>query len=145
MGDWFETFRILDAPSRFVRANLMLIWLTVIFLFWLSSPVKAISHPWEIWQAFQRMWAIETQANLVYNTYLTLKLNAFGLFWASLISLSIAYFSVIPVLKTLNQMVQWLRYIPIVSVESFNRRRDRSANMCFTPKPTNKLKFIFIF
>lgn len=114
-GDWFEIFRILGAPSRFVRANLMLIWLTVIFLFWLSSPVKEIPHPWEIWQAFQRMWAIETQVNLVYNTYLTLKLNIFSLFWASLISLIISYFSVLPALKPLNQMVRWLRYIPIVS------------------------------
>ncbi|HRH41680.1 MAG TPA: ABC transporter permease subunit [Pyrinomonadaceae bacterium] len=113
--DWLQAFRILGAPSRFVRANLMLIWLVGIFLFWLTSPVKAIPHPTEIWQAFQRMWALETQANLVYSTYLTLKLNLFGLFWATSISLIISYFSVIPLLKPLNQFVQWLRYIPIVS------------------------------
>ena len=115
VDNWLQAFRILGAPSRFVRANLMLIWLAVIFLFWLTSPANAVPHPSEIWQAFQRMWHLETQANLVYNIYLTLKLNIFGLFWAVLVSLIISYISIIPLLKPLNQMVQWLRYIPIVS------------------------------
>lgn len=64
-----------------------------------------------------RMFASEANdtSNLVYNTWVTLKLNIFGILLASLISLLIAYISCLPFLQPLNQVLQWFRYLPIVA------------------------------
>jgi NitT/TauT family transport system permease protein len=44
----------------------------------------------------------------------TLKLNIVGLLISSVISVLIAYLSVIPLFQPFNKIIQWLRYIPIV-------------------------------
>jgi ABC-type nitrate/sulfonate/bicarbonate transport system permease component len=61
------------------------------------------------------MWSLSNESNLVYNTYVTLRLNVIGLLLATLISLLLSYFSVLPVLRPLNQVLQWFRYLPIVA------------------------------
>lgn len=114
-NDLLEAFRILGAPGRFVRANLLIIWLVILFLVWAFSPIPGMPYPSEVLAAFQEMWASDDTNNLVYNTYVTLKLNVLGLFYATILSLIISYLSVLPVLRPLNQMLQWLRYLPIVA------------------------------
>lgn len=112
-----EIFRLCGEPARFLRANLFIIWLAILFLFWVFTPIQGIPYPSEVLTAFQRMFASEANdtSNLVYNTWTTLKLNIIGLFFASVVSLIIAYFSVVPFLQPLNQVLQWLRYLPIVA------------------------------
>src|SRR5262245_31190523 len=60
------------------------------------------------------MWSAEGSQGLVYHVYVTLNLNCVALGYAAVISLAIAYLSVIPLFQPVNKMVQWLRYIPIV-------------------------------
>lgn len=112
-----EVFRFCGEPARFMRANLFVIWIVILFLFWMFTPIQGIPYPSEVLAAFQRMFASEANdtSNLVYNTWTTLKLNIVGLFFASVVSLLIAYFSVLPVLQPLNQVLQWFRYLPIVA------------------------------
>lgn len=110
-----EAFRLLGAPGRFVRANLLLIWLVILFLVWFFSPVKGMPYPSEVWAAFQEMYSASDQGNLVYNTYVTLKLNVLGLFWATVLSLFVSYLSVVPFMHPLNKILQWFRYLPIVA------------------------------
>lgn len=112
-----HVFRILGEPGRFIRANLFVIWLAILFLFWVFTPIQGIPYPSEVWAAFQRMFSSEANdtSNLVYNTWVTLKLNIFGLFLASVISLIVAYLSCLPFMQPLNQFLQWLRYLPIVA------------------------------
>lgn len=112
-----ETFRFCGEPARFMRANLFVIWIVILFLFWMFTPIQGIPYPSEVLTAFQRMFASEANdtSNLVYNTWTTLKLNIVGLFFASVVSLLIAYFSVLPILQPLNQILQWFRYLPIVA------------------------------
>lgn len=112
-----ETFRFCGEPARFMRANLFVIWVVILFLFWMFTPIQGIPYPSEVLTAFQRMFASEANdtSNLVYNTWTTLKLNIVGLFFASVVSLLIAYFSVLPILQPLNQILQWFRYLPIVA------------------------------
>ncbi|MCD9185962.1 MAG: ABC transporter permease subunit [Pyrinomonadaceae bacterium] len=112
-----ETFRFCGEPARFMRANLFVIWIVILFLFWMFTPIQGIPYPSEVLAAFQRMFASEANdtSNLVYNTWTTLKLNIVGLFFASVVSLLIAYFSVLPILQPLNQILQWFRYLPIVA------------------------------
>ena len=112
-----ETFRILGEPTRFMRANLFIIWIAILFLFWFFTPIQGIPYPSEVLTAFTRMFASEANdsSNIVYNTWATLKLNIVGLFFASMLALIIAYFSVVPFLQPLNQILQWFRYLPIVA------------------------------
>ncbi|MEP6925898.1 MAG: hypothetical protein ABI954_15630 [Pyrinomonadaceae bacterium] len=110
-----EAFRLLGAPGRFVRANLLFIWLVILFAVWSLSLIRGMPYPSEVWRAFQEMYASNESNNLVITTYTTLKLNVLGLFWATLVSLVFSYISVVPFLYPLNKFLQWLRYIPIIA------------------------------
>jgi ABC-type nitrate/sulfonate/bicarbonate transport system permease component len=112
-----EIFRILGEPGKIFRAYLFVFWLIVLFLFWTFTPINGMPYPSEVWAAFQRMFSSEANdtSNLVYNTWVTLQLNIFGLLLASLISLFVAYLSCLPFLQPLNQVLQWFRYLPIVA------------------------------
>jgi ABC-type nitrate/sulfonate/bicarbonate transport system permease component len=112
-----EAFRFCGSPAKFVRANLFVIWILILFLFWVFTPIQGIPYPSEVWEAFQKMFAsaANDSSNLIYNTWTTVKLNIVGLFFASVISLIIAYFSILPLLQPFNQILQWFRYLPIVA------------------------------
>lgn len=110
-----EIFRILGEPSRVFRAYLFVFWILLIFLFWTFTPIQGMPYPSEVLTAFQRMFALEDSNNLIYNTWVTVKLNIVGLFFASIISLLIAYCSCLPILQPFNQILQWFRYLPIVA------------------------------
>src|SRR5687767_11473648 len=99
-----EAFRFCGSPARFVRANLFAIWIIILFLFWMFLPIPGIPYPSEVLTAFQRMFASASNdsSNLVYNTWTTVKLNIVGLFFASIISILVAYFSILPLLQPLN-------------------------------------------
>jgi NitT/TauT family transport system permease protein len=60
------------------------------------------------------MYNAQGSGGLVPNVYTTLKLNVIGLLYSAIISLVIAYLSVLPILQPFNKIVQWLRYIPII-------------------------------
>ena len=109
-----EIVRVYGTVGAFVRSNLMLLWIALALLVWFFNPIKALPYPSEVLHAFQRMWRAEGSSGLVYNVYVTLKLNVVGLLYSALISLAVAYLSVVPLFQPFNKLVQWLRYIPIV-------------------------------
>lgn len=109
-----EAVRVYGTVSAFTRSNLVLIWIAFVLLFWFFNPIKALPYPSEVLGAFKKMWGAEGSQGLVYNVYVTLKLNVVGLLYSSLVSVVIAYLAVIPVFQPFNKMVQWLRYIPVV-------------------------------
>jgi NitT/TauT family transport system permease protein len=111
---YFQAIRLLGDPGFFVRANLLVLWLAAFALFWLFNPIKALPYPSELWGALGQMWAAPGSQGLVYNTYVTLKLNVVGLLYSTILSLLIAYMSVLPFFQPFNKLVQWLRYIPII-------------------------------
>ncbi|MDQ3133251.1 MAG: ABC transporter permease subunit [Acidobacteriota bacterium] len=113
-GAYLQAVRLIGNPGAFVRSNLILIWLALFVLVWIFNPIKAMPYPSEIWRALGEMWRLQGSQGLVYNTYVTLKLNVVGLLYATIISLVIAYLSVVPLFQPFNKTVQWLRYIPIV-------------------------------
>jgi ABC-type nitrate/sulfonate/bicarbonate transport system permease component len=110
-----EIFRILGEPSRIFRAYLFVFWIAVIFVFWAFTPIQGMPYPSEVWAAFQRMFALEDSNNLIYNTWVTVRLNVVGIIFASVISLIVAYLSCLPLMQPLNQILQWFRYLPIVA------------------------------
>lgn len=110
-----ELVRVFGEPGRLMRLVLFLVWVAAFFVVWLLNPVQGIPYPSEVLHAFKRMWALNDEKNLIYNVYVTLKLNVVGLFYASIISLIFSYISVMPLLRPVNQMMQWFRYLPIVA------------------------------
>src|SRR5262245_16104147 len=113
-GSFNETLRVYGSIGAFARSSLMVIWVAVILTVWFVNPIKALPTPFEVFDAFGKMWNAEGSNGLIPNVYITLKLNVVGLLYSSLLSLAIAYLSVIPLFRPFNKMVQWLRYIPII-------------------------------
>jgi len=111
---YLQSLRLHGDPGFFVRANLLVLWLAAFALFWLFNPIKALPYPSELWRALGQMWTAPGGQGLVYNTYVTLKLNVVGLLYSTILSLLIAYMSVLPFFQPFNKLVQWLRYIPII-------------------------------
>jgi NitT/TauT family transport system permease protein len=109
-----EMLRVYGTVGSFARSNLIVIWIGLALLFWFLNPIKALPTPPEVIEAFGRMWRAQGSQGLIYNVYVTLKLNLVGLGYAAIISLVVAYLSVLPIFQPFNKMIQWLRYIPIV-------------------------------
>jgi NitT/TauT family transport system permease protein len=110
-----EAVRVYGSVGVFTRSNLAIIWLVLILGIWFLNPIKALPLPHEVLAAIVKMWKTDQPGQgLAYNVYVTLKLNVVGVGYASIISIIVAYLSVIPVFQPFNKMVQWLRYIPIV-------------------------------
>jgi NitT/TauT family transport system permease protein len=111
---YFQAVRLYGDPGLFVRLNLLLLWLAAFVLFWVFNPIKALPYPSEIWTTLNQMWSRQDSGGLVYNIFVTLKLNVVGLLYSTILSLLIAYMSVLPFFQPFNRLVQWLRYIPII-------------------------------
>ena len=109
-----EIVRVYGNVGTFIRTNLSLLWLGLFLLLWIFNPIKALPYPSEVLAAFRSMWSAPGSQGMVYNIWVTLKLNLVGLLFSSIISLVIAYLSVIPLFQPFNKIVQWLRYLPIV-------------------------------
>lgn len=114
LGNLGEVYRLYGEPGRFVRSNLFLLWLAAFFLFWLFNPVEAFPYPGEVARALRKLCDAPGTSNLVYNTWVTLKLNAVGTALATILSLAVAYLGVLPVFQPFNRAMQALRYLPIV-------------------------------
>jgi hypothetical protein len=82
---YFQAVRLQGDPGFFVRANLLVLWLAAFALFWLFNPIKALPYPSELWRALGQMWSAPGSQGLVYNTYVTLKLNVVGLFYSTVL------------------------------------------------------------
>lgn len=109
-----DLVRVYGSLGSLARMNLAFFWLLLAVLVWLLNPIRALPTPGEVIRALGNMWNAPGGQGLVYNVYVTLKLNVVGLTYSSLVSLLISYLSVIPLFRPFNKMVQWLRYIPIV-------------------------------
>lgn len=109
-----EMLRVYGAVGGFARSHIVILWVVILLLVWFFNPIKAMPYPSEVLRAFQRMWNAPGSSGLVYNVYVTLKLNIVGVLISSVLSLLISYLAVIPLFQPFNKFIQWLRYIPIV-------------------------------
>jgi NitT/TauT family transport system permease protein len=109
-----ETVRVYGDVGAFVRSHIVIIWLFILALIWYFNPIKALPWPSEVLTAFRRMLSADGSQGMIYNIWVTLKLNVVGLLISALISLLVSYLSVIPIFQPFNKIIQWLRYIPII-------------------------------
>src|SRR6266540_1828298 len=91
-----EMVRVYGSLGAFARSNLVIVWIGLLLAVWFFNPIKALPFSGEVLRAFGHMWSAAGGQGLLYNIYVTLKLNIVGLGYAAIISLAIAYLSVIP-------------------------------------------------
>jgi NitT/TauT family transport system permease protein len=102
-------------PNRILSAGAMqiLIWTEVALglLLWIKSPFKVLPRPLEVLHALQGMWLTQ---GLGPELLTSIKLNLEALAWSTVISLGLAYLSVVPVFRPLVAAVSKGRFLSIV-------------------------------
>ncbi|MGV3617784.1 MAG: ABC transporter permease [Fimbriimonas sp.] len=101
-------------PNRAVSPTVMRIIVAVevaIFLIvWLNSPFKALPRPDEVFQAFGRLWQSQGLGQELITSF---NLNLRALAISSLISLGLAYLTVIPVFRPLVAAISKGRFLSL--------------------------------
>ncbi len=110
-----EIIRIFS-PNKSInsRSALIMVTIQIIFmiLFWLTSG-PLIPKPGEIVNAFFKLWASD---GLAYEIYSSMSLALKSLLYTILISLTLAYSTVIPVFRPLGFFYSKLRFLTLVGL-----------------------------
>ncbi len=110
-GNFWDAF----LPNRVVSPAVMqiIVWTEVALglLVWLRSPFKVLPRPDEVLHALRSLWMTQ---GLGPETLTSVKLNIEALAWSSVISLGLAYLTVIPVFRPLAAAVSKGRFLSIV-------------------------------
>ena len=102
-------------PNRAVSPTVMQIiigvQILVVLLLWLNSPFKVLPRPQEVVRALGDLWMRGLGHELLANS---LRLNLAALAWSSLISLGLAYLTVIPFFRPLVVAISKGRFLSLV-------------------------------
>lgn len=102
-------------PNRVLSPAAMqiLIWIEVALglLIWIKSPFKVLPRPDEVLHALRGLWMTQ---GLGPELMTSVKLNIEALAWSTVISLGLAYLSVLPVFRPLVAAVSKGRFLSIV-------------------------------
>ena len=102
-------------PNRVLSPGAMqiLIWIEVAIglLVWIKSPFKVLPQPQEVLHALHGLWLTQ---GLGPELMTSIKLNLEALAWSTVISLGLAYLSVMPVFRPLVAAVSKGRFLSIV-------------------------------
>ena len=121
VGDWKPKKHggILDAfkPNRAVSGATMRLLIAVevglALLLWIFSPFAVLPTPMEVISALQNLWM---NAGLGQNLAISFALNLKALAWSSLISLGLAYLSVLPVFRPLVTAISKGRFLSLAGI-----------------------------
>lgn len=102
-------------PNRVVSAGTMraiaLVELALFVLVWWKSPFKVLPRPMELIAALQHLWMHQ---GLGQELAVSFRLNVEALAWSTLLSLGLAYLTVIPVFRPFVAAVSKGRFLSIV-------------------------------
>jgi len=107
----------LDAflPNRVISPGAMrviaLVELAIFVLFWIKSPFKVLPRPGEVMIALRHLWMHQ---GLGQDLATSFKLNLEALGWSSLLSLGLAYLTVIPIFRPLVAAMTKGRFLSLV-------------------------------
>lgn len=106
-------------PNRVISATtakiLVGVQVLILALLWTFSPFVLLPTPGEVWRAFVSMWMEGLGAELI--TSFVLNLEAIGI--ATLISLGLAYLTVIPFFRPVVTALSKLRFLSLVGLTFF--------------------------
>jgi len=102
-------------PNRVVAPTTMKIIagveIAIALLIWINSPFKVLPQPGEVLDALRTLWL---EKGLGQDLATSFKLNVQALAWSSLISLGLAYLTVLPVFRPLVAAVARGRFLSMV-------------------------------
>ena len=106
---FFNAFKANHVLSKTSVTVVITVQLAIFLLVWVRSPFKILPQPVEVWTALGALW----QQGLGQELIVSLKLNAEALAWSSLISIGLAYFSVIPFFRILIRALSKGRFLSL--------------------------------
>jgi len=90
---------------------IVLVEIAIAILVWLNSPFKVLPRPGEVLHAFRDLWMTQ---GLGGDIAVSFGLNLEALAWSSLISLGLAYLTVMPVFRPLVTAISKGRFLSLV-------------------------------
>jgi NitT/TauT family transport system permease protein len=115
-------------PNRVISKTTatILLWgqVSIFALLWVFSPFVFLPTPGEVWRSFLSLWAEGLGAELI--TSFLLNIQAIGL--AALISLGLAYLTVLPFFRPLVAVLSKLRFLSLVGLTFFFTLMTRNGH-----------------
>ena len=109
----FSPNRVISkAAFRFIVA----FQVAVLLLVWSTSTYVFLPKPMDVWRAFVDLWQHE---GLGQELIVSLLLNVQAMAWATLISLGLAYLTVVPVFQPIAQAISKGRFLGMVGLTFF--------------------------
>ena len=99
--------------SRSSTAMIVGAWVAVLMLLWLGNPFASLPKPGEVWHALGALW---WQRGMGPELFVTLRLIFHATAITTLLSLALAYASVIPVIRPLVAGIAKLRFLGLVGL-----------------------------
>ncbi len=104
-------------PNKVISAKTFWLIATVqafiALLIWINSPWKALPVPPEVWRAFVHLWFEMGLSHEIYTSFL---LNLEALAFTLIISLSISYLTVLPVMRPLALAISKGRFLGLMGL-----------------------------
>ena len=101
------------AIDRTTGLILVVAWVAVAALVWLTSPWESLPGPGEVWEAFGRLWWREGMGPELFTT---LKLIAHALLVTVVLSMALSYLTVIAAARPLVEAVSKLRFLGLTGL-----------------------------
>lgn len=91
-------------------------WVVVALLLWAFVPLMFMPKPGEVLSALKDLWLNDGLGGELITSFL---LNLQALFWATIISLGLAYVSVVPIMRPVVAFIGKLRFLSLVGLSFF--------------------------
>ena len=104
-------------PNRVLRASttglIVAVWIVVALALWLASPWQSLPKPFEVWHALGALW---WQRGMGPELFVTLRLILHATLITTVVSLLLAYASVVPVIRPVVAGVAKLRFLGLTGL-----------------------------
>jgi NitT/TauT family transport system permease protein len=108
---FFDIFLPNRAVSPLTLRLIILVEIMIALLVWINSPFRVLPQPGEVLAALRSLWLTQGLGQELGTSFL---LNLHALLWASLISLGLAYLTVLPVFRPFVTAVSKGRFLSLV-------------------------------
>jgi NitT/TauT family transport system permease protein len=107
----FDAFLPNRAVSKRTFAIIVAVEALIALLIWINSPFLVLPRPDEVFSALSRLWNSEGLGPELISSF---KLNLLALFWSTIISLGLAYATVLPVMRPIVIAISKGRFLSLV-------------------------------
>ncbi|MGA2649314.1 MAG: nitrate ABC transporter permease [Terracidiphilus sp.] len=117
----FAPNAVLDKKA--VRA-LVVVQVIIVLLLWVFSPFALLPKPGEVWSAFGELWEQGLGAELITSFYLNIQ----AIIVSTIVSLLLAYATVMPFFRPIVALLSKLRFLSLVGLTFFFTLMARSGH-----------------